>query len=72
MLCTDVDILKLEPFLFTGTSFPFGSQTLCRGANGALAGTAFTAAGENFPSRGIGAGNAIYLSDGLGVIDGVY
>jgi len=72
MLCADIDILKLEPGLFAGTEFSFPSQELCRGMNGSLAGTAFTASGESFISRRIGAGNAIYLTDGLGVIDNVY
>lgn len=72
MLCADIDILKLEPSLFTGTSFPFPSQSLCRGANGALAGTAFSAAGMNFSAQGLTAGHVIYLSDGVGNIDGVY
>lgn len=72
MLCADIDILKLEPALFAGTSFPFPSQSLCRGVNGVLAGTAFSASGENFSSRGVGAGHVIYMSDGIGNIDGVY
>lgn len=72
MLCADIDILKLEPTLFAGTSFPFPSQSLCRGANGALAGTAFSAAGMNYTSQGVAVGHVIYLSDGVGNIDGVY
>lgn len=72
MLCEDIDILKLEPFLYKGTSFPFSSQSLGRGANGALSGTSFSAAGANFSSQGVAAGHVIYLSDGIGNIDGVY
>lgn len=72
MLCSDTDILKLEPGLLSGTSFPLASQTLCRGVTGALSGTTLTATGENFTSRGVAAEHVIYLSDGVGNIDGVY
>ena len=49
-----------------------GERLELRTANGALAGTAFSAAGMNFSAQGLTAGHVIYLSDGVGNIDGVY
>lgn len=72
MLCTDVDIAKQEYGFFSGTAGPFPAQVLARGNNGQVAGTIFAASGQDFVSGGIAAGHVIYLSDGVGGIDGVF
>ena len=72
MLCTDLDLLKQEYYIFTGTAGPYPAQTLARGNNGQVSGTTFAAAGQTFTSTGIAPGHTIYISDGVGVIDGVY
>ena len=72
MLCKDIDILKLEPGLFMGAYFPFASQTLSRGVDGSLSGTTLTVTGQNFTSQSVSAGHVVYLSDGVGNIDGVF
>jgi hypothetical protein len=66
----DADLAGYEPGLFTGPDF--AGPVLCRGSNGQVSGTAFTAAGENFVAKRVAAGHVIYLSDGLGAIDGAY
>jgi hypothetical protein len=66
----DVDLLRYEPAVFKGTTF--AGQTLCRGNNGQVSGTTFLASGENFPNKQVRPGHVIYLSDGVGNIDGVY
>ena len=66
----DIDLLRYEPALFAGSSF--AGQTLCRGVNGQLSGTTLTAAGENFVSEQVAPGHVVYLSDGVGNIDGAF
>lgn len=70
MLHKDADILRYEPALFGNAMFT--SQTLGKGANGVLSGTAFTATGGNFTSLGLGAGSVIFLQSLDGVINGAY
>ncbi|HOK67826.1 MAG TPA: hypothetical protein PK054_09485 [Anaerohalosphaeraceae bacterium] len=67
---TDADLLCYEPMIFKGTSF--AGQTLARGQNGQVSGTVFLATGENFPAKQVRAGHLIYLSDGVGNLDGIY
>jgi len=59
---SDVDLLKWEPVVFR--ELAPASQTLCRGEDGVLSGTAFTAAGVSFEAAGVAAGNVIVLEDG--------
>ncbi len=66
----DVDLLRYEPAVFKGTTF--AGQTLCRGSNGQVSAATFLASGENFISKQVRPGHVIYLSDGVGNIDGVY
>ncbi len=66
----DADLFCYEPMIFQGP--PFVGQTLARGQNGQVSGTAFLAAGENFPAKQVRAGHLIYLSDGVGNLDGLY
>lgn len=67
---SDVDLLRYEPTVFTGSGFP--GQVLCKGTNGQVSGTTFTAADEDFLGKQIRAGHVIYLSDGAGNIEGAY
>ena len=66
----DVDVLRFEPSVFTGASFC--GAVLCKGSSGQVNGTTFTAAGESFLSKQAEAGHVIYLSDGVGNIEGAY
>jgi hypothetical protein len=66
----DVDLLKFEPGLFTGSYFP--GQILCKGANGVVSGTTFTASGENFTGKGVAAGGVIFLQSLDGMINAAY
>jgi hypothetical protein len=66
----DVDLLKVEPGVFS--ALEFSGQGLCKGANGILNGTVFTAAGENFISKGVAAGGVITLQSLDGVINAAY
>ncbi|RKY10343.1 MAG: hypothetical protein DRP56_01285 [Planctomycetota bacterium] len=68
MSLTDVDILKVEPSLFSDDCF--SSQVLCGGTNGIVAGTQFTASGVDFTASGVTAGGVIHLSAADGSIDG--
>ncbi|MFB3894140.1 MAG: hypothetical protein ACE15C_19220 [Phycisphaerae bacterium] len=52
--CQDRDLMAVEPVIFTSGGQP--GQQLASGANGAVAGTAFTAAGADFVSAGVQAG----------------
>jgi hypothetical protein len=72
MLCTDLDILKQEYNIFGGTTGPYPAQVLAKGNNGQVSGTTFLATGQTFTSKGIAAGHVIYISDGVGNIDGVF
>lgn len=72
MLCTDLDIAKQDYGLFSGLTGPFPTQVLTKGNNGQVSGTTFLATGQTFTSVGIAAGHMIYLSDGVGNIDGVF
>lgn len=67
---TDADLFCYEPMIFKGTSFV--GQTLARGQNGQVSGTTFLATGENFFVKQIRPGHLIYLSDGVGHLDGLY
>ena len=66
----DVDLLKFEPTLFSEANFP--GQALCKGANGAVDGTIFTASGENFSGKGVSAGGVVFLQSLDGMIDAAY
>lgn len=66
----DVDLAVYEPALFRGSSF--NGQVLCQGVTAQLSGTTLTASGENFPARQVNPGHMIYLSDGVGSIDGAF
>lgn len=70
LFCTDVDLLKHEPGLFAGGNF--SGQVLCKGSNGVLSGTTFTASGENFISKGVAAGGVIFLQSLDGLINAAY
>jgi hypothetical protein len=70
LFSNDVDLLKFEPGLFGGGYF--SGQILCKGANGVLNGTVFTASGENFISKGVAAGGVIYLQSLDGMINAAY
>jgi hypothetical protein len=70
LFSNDVDLLKFEPGLFNGSVFT--GQVLCKGANGVLNGTSFTASGENFISKGVDAGGVIYLQSLDGMINTAY
>lgn len=67
---TDADLLRYEPSVFRAD--PFIGQVLCKGNNGQASGTAFQASGVDFLSRPIRPGHVMYLSDGVGNLDGVY
>ena len=67
-MLNDVDILKVEPSLFSDACFD--SQVLCGGTNGIVAGTQFTASGVDFTSSGVTAGGVIWLTSADGSIDG--
>jgi hypothetical protein len=70
LFSNDVDLLKFEPTLFNGSVF--AGQVLCKGANGVLAGTTITAAGENFIGKGVAAGGVIFLQSLDGMINAAY
>jgi hypothetical protein len=70
LFSNDVDLLKFEPGLFSGSYFP--GQVLCKGANGVLSGTTFTASGENFTGKGVAAGGVIFLQSLDGMINAAY
>jgi hypothetical protein len=70
LFSNDVDLLKFEPGLFNGSVF--AGQVLCKGANGVLNGTSFTAAGESFVSKGVEAGGVIYLQSLDGMMNAAY
>jgi hypothetical protein len=70
IISNDVDLLKFEPTLFSGSVF--AGQVLCKGANGVLNGTAFTASGENFIGKGVTAGGVIYLQSLDGTMNAAY
>jgi hypothetical protein len=70
LFSNDVDLLKFEPGLFNGSVFT--GQVLCKGANGVLAGTSFTASGESFISKGVEAGGVIYLQSLDGMMNAAY
>lgn len=72
MLCTDLDIAKQDYGLFSGLTGPFPTQVPAKGNNGQVSGTTFLASGQTFTSVGIDAGHVIYISDGVGNIDGVF
>jgi hypothetical protein len=67
---SDADLFCYEPLIFKSTSF--AGQTLACGQNGQVSDTTFLAAGENFPVKQVRSGHLIYLSDGVGKIDGLY
>jgi hypothetical protein len=69
-LCSDRDILKIEPALF-GVHFP-ANQVIAAGSNGVLAGTTFTAGGTNFISAQVEAGDCVYLRSADETLEGVY
>ncbi|MEN6308991.1 MAG: hypothetical protein ABFD91_14680 [Anaerohalosphaeraceae bacterium] len=66
----DADVVRVEPGVFAGS--PFAGQVLCSGANGVLAGTAFSAAVENFIGKGVAAGHVIVLQSLDGAINAAY
>ncbi len=66
----DVDLVKVEPGVFGFTEF--AGQTLCKGANGVLNGTVFTASGESFISKGVTGGGVITLQSLDGTINAGY
>jgi hypothetical protein len=66
----DRDLLKYEAAVFADLHFPW--QVLCAGDGGALSGTTFTKAGEDFAAAGVQAGGVIYLRSGDGSVDGAY
>lgn len=69
-MITDVDVVKLEPELY---SLPvYEGQKRCGGTNGIVAGTQFTAAGVDFNASQVAAGCVIHLSSADGSINGVY
>lgn len=70
MLITDIDLLKLEPSVYSDPFFT--GQKRCGGANGLVAGTQFTAAGVDFIESQIAAGMVIYLASADNVIKGSY
>lgn len=70
LFSNDVDLLTYEPMLFNGSDL--AGQVLCKGANGVLAGTSFTAAGENFTGKGVAAGGVIFLQSLDGMINAAY
>ena len=67
-MLTDIDILKIEPSLFSDACFE--SQVLCGGTNGIVAGTQFTASGVDFNASQVTAGGVINLAAADGSIDG--
>jgi len=69
-LCNDVDLLKWEPMLFRDLA-P-ADQTLCKGNDGEVDGTTFSASGASFTGSAIEAGHVIYLYDDAGTVDGCY
>ena len=69
-LCSDRDILKIEPALF-GANFP-ANQVIAAGMGGTLAGTTFGVSGANFVSAQVATGDCIYLKSADGKLDGVY
>jgi hypothetical protein len=60
--CTDTDLLHWEPTLFADAAF--ASQTLISGADGALAGTAFTISSGSFAAAHVTPGGVIALTGG--------
>jgi hypothetical protein len=66
----DVDLLKFEPGLFAEPHFT--SQILCKGMNGIISGTAFGAYGEDFISKGVAAGNVLFLQSLDGILKAAY
>lgn len=66
----DADVVRVEPGVFAGS--PFAGQVLCSGANGVLAGTVFSAVGENFIGKGVAAGHVIVLQSLDGAINAAY
>jgi hypothetical protein len=70
LFSNDVDLLKFEPGLFGGSVF--AGQVLCKGANGVLNGTTFTASGENFISKGVAGGGVIFLQSLDGMMNAAY
>lgn len=70
LFSVDVDLLKVEPGVFGLAEF--AGQTLCKGANGVLNGTAFSASGESFISKGVAAGGVITLQSLDGTINAGY
>ena len=72
MLCTDLDLLKQEYNIYGGTTGPYPAQVLAKGNNGQVSGTTFLSTGQTFPAKEIAAGHVIYISDGVGNIDGVF
>jgi hypothetical protein len=66
----DADLFCYEPMIFKSISFV--GQTLTKGQNGQVSGTTFLASGENFPAKQIRPGQLIFVSDGVGNIDGLY
>ena len=66
----DVDLLKWEPVLFREAGY--AAQQLCKGTDGVVADTTFTSASGSFVSGAVKAGQVVYVSDGMGVIDGCY
>ena len=57
--CSDADILKYEPVLFS--DLYFGGQVVAEGAGASVAGNVFTAVGADFLNCGIAAGGVVYL-----------
>jgi hypothetical protein len=66
----DVDLLKVEPGVFS--ALDFAGQGLCKGGNGVLNGTVFSASGESFISKGVAAGGVITLQSLDGAINAGY
>jgi len=70
MLTYDVDLLILEPALFK--LWRIDHQQRCRGGNGTLDGTSFSASGMDFIASGVQVGDVLYLASIDSVIDGCY
>ena len=70
MMTKDVDLLTVEPGLFK--TWRIDHQQRGKGGNGTLSGTTFSAAGVQFITAGVQAGDVLYLASIDGVIDGCY